>query len=210
MAISMSTSASATGQASIRYVALGDSYTIGTGAAPEKAWPSVIAKRLYKKNPRFQLVGNLARAGWTSKDLIDYQLPVLETLTPDFVTVMIGTNDWVQEVDVKSFRGYIQRIFDRLLKMLPNAAILVITNPDFSVSAEGKSYSNGRNIAQGLAEFNQIIKDEAALRSVRVVDLFPLSQTMGQDSLLFSSDGLHPSAKGYALWADLIEPHFPN
>jgi len=72
---------------------------------------------------------------------------------------------------------------------------------------QGSLFSAGRNISQGLAEFNQIIKSQAHAFNLRVVDLYPLSQTIGT---LFSPDGLHPSAEGYGRWAALIEPAFPH
>ena len=86
--------------------------------------------------------------------------------------------------------------------------IIVVTVPDFSVMPAGKQYSGGRDISAGIASFNKIIKKEAAVHGLQVVDLYPLSQTMGGDGSLSASDGLHPSAKGYALWADLIEGAF--
>ena len=193
----------------IRYVALGDSYTIGTGTHPNKSWPALITQRLKKKDISVELVANLGRNGWTTQNLIDYELPVLKKLQPDFVTVLIGVNDWVQGVGVETFQGHISYIFDQLLRILPSAKnILVITIPDFSVMPAGRQYSRGRDIAKGIAEFNQIMIKETKRHGLNVVDLYPLSQTMGEDLSLAAADGLHPSAKGYARWADLIEPEF--
>ena len=64
----------------------------------------------------------------------------------------------------------------------------------------------GRDIARGLAEFNGIIKWEAARRGLKVVDIFALSQKMKNDSKLTAPDGLHPSAKEYGRWEEMIFP----
>lgn len=198
-------------QPSIRYVALGDSYTIGTGAQLDESWPVLSTIRLQKKSFPIELVGNLGRNGWTSQNLIDYELPQLKELNPSFVTILIGVNDWVQGVDTSTFQHNAGYIFDEVLRILPNTQhILIITIPDFSVTPTGKQFSNGRNISQGIKEFNQIIIKEARLRGLKIVDLYPLSQKMGQDYSLIAQDGLHPSAKGYAQWADLIEPVFES
>ena len=195
----------------IRYVALGDSYTIGTGAPLDESWPARITTRLRKKGFPIELVGNLGHNGWTSQNLIDDELPLLKELNPSFVTLLIGVNDWVQGVDAQTFQRHLRHILEELLKILPNPQrILIITIPDFSVTPMGKQFSQGRNIAQGIKEFNQIIIKEAQLRGVKTVDLYPLSRTLGLDSSLIAQDGLHPSAKGYARWADLIGPVFEN
>jgi acyl-CoA thioesterase-1 len=195
--------------ASIRYVALGDSYTIGTGARLDESWPVLTTIRLQQKGFPVQLVGNLGRNGWTSQNLIDFELPALKELKPDIVTVLIGVNDWVQGVDAKVFQGHLENIFDELLKIVPNPKhLLIVTIPDFSVTPEGKQFANGRNISEGIKAFNQIIFQEAQARGLTTVDVYPASQMMGQDASLIAQDGLHPSARGYAQWADLIEPAF--
>jgi len=120
---------------------------------------------------------------------------------------LIGVNDWVQGVDAQVFQTHLGFILDALLKLLHNPRhILVITIPDFSVTPTGRLFSNGRNIPQGIHEFNTIITQEAQARGLKTVDLYPLSQKLGQDPSLMSQDGLHPSAKGYAQWALLIGP----
>ena len=196
---------------SIRYVALGDSYTIGTGTQLEQSWPALSTSRLQKKGFYIELVGNLGRNGWTSQNLIDYELPQLKELKPSFVTLLIGTNDWVQGVDAQTFQKHMEYILRELLKIVPDSKhILIITIPDFSVTPVGKEFSHGRDIAQGIKEFNQIIIKEAQLHGIKTVDIYPLSQTIGQDPSFIAQDGLHPSAKGYAQWTDLIEPVFEN
>ena len=203
--------ASASARSSISYVALGDSYTIGTGGPPGKSWPAVITQRLQKKGIPVELVANLGHAGWTTQDLIDYQLPVFEKIHPDMVSVLIGTNDWVHGIDGAVYEKNFHFILDKVLEVVPDRKkVIVVTIPDFSVMPAGSQYSGGRNISAGIASFNLIIKKEAALHGLKVVDLCPLSQTMGGDASLSAPDGLHPSAKGYALWADLIEKAFDS
>src|SRR5213593_5190153 len=75
----------------VRYLALGDSYTIGTGASDDAhAWPSIVARRLGAE------LTNPAVNGYTTEDLIRDELPLFRTLQPDLVTVLIGVNDLVQ------------------------------------------------------------------------------------------------------------------
>lgn len=191
----------------VRYAALGDSYTHGTGAEAKESWPAVVSERLRAKGVAIELMANLAQNGWTSQNLIDYALPLLQDLRPDFVTVLIGTNDWVLEVDPKTFQRNLKRILEHLTQLLPKRrSILILTIPDFSISPAGGQYSNGKDITKGLAQFNQIILSEARAFGLPTVDLFSLSPAFRKNPALFSSDNLHPSAQGYAVWADTIEP----
>jgi acyl-CoA thioesterase-1 len=196
-------------QQPLRYVALGDSYTIGTGATPDESWPAVVTKRLQGQKIPIELMGNLGVNGWTTQDVIFAELPQFKKLKPDVTTLLVGTNDWVQSMPESIFRKNLQTILDQVLQIIPNKKhILIVTVPDFSVTPLGKDYSFGRDISQGLKAFNRIIKEEARRRDLKVVDIYPLSKTFGKDASLISKDGLHPSAKGYAKWADQIEPAF--
>jgi lysophospholipase L1-like esterase len=154
-----------------------------------------------------ELVSNPARTGWTTQDAIERELPAFRTAKPDFATLMIGVNDWVQTVDGATFRRRLGHLLDEMLKMLPNKKrLLVINIPDFSVTPDGPHHAHGRDIRAGLENFNCIIADEAQKRRVRVVDIFPLSQKMQRYPESIAADGLHPSAQTYARWEELIFP----
>ena len=191
----------------IRYLPLGDSYTICTGASPKESWPHLLTNHLNETKFNCILLDNPARNGFTTQDLIDNELPLLKTLKPDFVTLLIGVNDWVRNVPVATFDRNLVYILDEIQKSIPDKSkIILITIPDFGVTPTGKNYSNGRNISNGIAEFNTIIKLEAKKRKLPVVDIFELTKKMGSDESLVARDGLHPSAKEYALWETLVLP----
>lgn len=191
----------------IRYVALGDSYTIGEGAQREEAWPVLLTKHLKEKGIDIELVANPSVTGWTTQNLIDSELPVFNSSNPTFATLLIGVNDWVQQVDKEKFHSNLNYIIDKVLEKLPNKKNLVlITIPDFSATPNGAKYGHGRNITEGIKEFNSIISAEAKKRGLKLVDIFPTTQQMKNKPDHVAADGLHPSAKEYALWESLIYP----
>jgi lysophospholipase L1-like esterase len=191
----------------IRYVPLGDSYTICQGAKLSECWTELLTVNLYKKSVKIELITNPARSGWTTKDLIERELGVFELAKPDFTTLLIGVNDWVQNVPEDTFRRNFSFIIDRIQGILPDSHnIVIITIPDFSVKPKGQNYSEGRNISAGLMRFNEIIFEEAAKRKIRTVDLFTLSQEMKYDKEMIAADGLHPSYKEYEIWEKMIFP----
>jgi acyl-CoA thioesterase I len=198
---------SAAAEEKIRYVALGDSYTIGERASPNESWPALLTRHLREQGIDVDLVANPSVTGWTTKDLIERELPIFRKEKPNFATLLIGVNDWVQGVDEKTFRERFSFIVNEMLNVLGRKQrLLIVTIPDFGVTPTGPNYARGRNISEGIASFNKIIAGESQKRGLRVVDIFELSKKMATDRSLVATDGLHPSAKAYADWEKLIFP----
>lgn len=189
----------------VRYVALGDSYTICEGAKWEESWPYLLTQNLNKAGIAIELIANPSKTGWTTQQLIDNALPVFDSSSPAFATILIGVNDWAQLETKENFQKNLRFILDHVQRKVKNNLVL-ITIPDFSVTPEGYKYAKGRNISEGIQEFNTIIKEEARKRKLKCADLFPLTLGMKDHPELIATDGLHPSAKEYALWEKLIFP----
>ena len=195
------------GKEKIRYAVIGDSYSCGEGAKPSESWPALLTAHLKQQGLNIDLVSNPSVTGWTTKDAIDKELPKFVNSNPNFATLLVGVNDWVQGVDEVSFRNRLSYLLDSMLAVLPNKKrLLLVTIPDFGVTPTGHKYSRGRNIHEGIMQFNKIVIEEAHKRGLQVVDIFPLSKKMGEDKSLVAKDGLHPSAKTYAEWERLIFP----
>lgn len=191
----------------IRYVAIGDSYSIGEGATPDESWPAILTRHLNENGLHVDLVANPSVTGWTTQQAIDRELPIFVQSKPTFASLQIGVNDWVQGVDEKTFRKRFTFLLDEMLALLPDKKrLLIVTIPDFGVTPTGGRYARGRNISEGLTRFNEIINEEAKKRGLKVVDVFPLSQWVKNDPSLVGPDGLHPSAKEYAEWEKIIFP----
>ncbi|MFA9288967.1 MAG: SGNH/GDSL hydrolase family protein [Weeksellaceae bacterium] len=191
----------------ISYLPLGDSYTIGEGLPETDRWPNQLASHLNRDGIEVIIVANPARTGFTTQQLIDYELPLVQQYKPQVVTLQIGVNDWVQGVSKEDFQANIKLILDNLQNTLADRnAIVIVTIPDFSASPTGAQYGSGRDISAGIAEFNAVLLDEATARGLPIADVYPVSQQMKVDPSLIHTDGLHPSAKQYALWEAIIYP----
>lgn len=195
----------------IRYAAIGDSYTICQGVAQTDCWPVVLTHHLKEAGIDIELVANPSRTGWRTQEATEKELPVYETSQPTFATLLIGVNDWVHGSGVNKFTSNLRQLMDRMTAKLPKPGRLVIvTIPDFSCAPRGEVYGYGRNISKGITRYNTIIKKEAKQRGLPVVDIFPLSQSFCKQPEMFVEDGIHPSAKQYALWEELIFPVAQN
>jgi acyl-CoA thioesterase-1 len=190
-------------EGALRYVALGDSYTIGTSVSSDASWPSQLVARV----PDLQLVANLAVNGYTSADLIDEELPALTGLRPDLVTLLIGVNDVVQGAPEEAYRANISRILDAILKQVGPNRVLCVATPDYTVTPQGAAFGPPEVARTGIERVNSLLEDACLARSVRFVpEIFAISQAAATDRSLVADDGLHPSGAQYALWVDAIQP----
>lgn len=191
----------------LRYVALGDSYTIGTatGGAPER-WPNQLVARLGAQEPVLHLVANLGVNGFTSRDVLDEELPKLAALRPEFATLLVGVNDVVQRVPDTTYARNVALILDELLAALPLDRIVAVATPDYTVTPQGAAYGDPTLQAAGIRRNNEILRDMAAARGIAFVDIHDLSRRAAGDRSLVADDGLHPSGAQYALWVDRIAP----
>jgi lysophospholipase L1-like esterase len=188
----------------LRYVALGDSYTIGTATrSAAERWPDQLVAQL---GARLDLVANLAVNGFTSRDVIEQELPRLDELRPGFASLLIGVNDVVQGVDAAMFERNVSAILDDLLRRLPPSRILAVSTPDYTVTPEGASYGDPISQAAGIRRNNGILRDLARERGIAFVDIHDLSLRAVDDRSLVAADGLHPSGAQYTLWVGRIAP----
>ncbi|HKB28989.1 MAG TPA: SGNH/GDSL hydrolase family protein [Candidatus Limnocylindrales bacterium] len=192
----------------MRYVALGDSYTIGTSVSESERWPNQLVAALAATSPglRFELVANLGVDGFTSRDVIDRELPRLADLAPGFVTLLVGVNDVVQGVPATTFEANAARIVDVVLGLVPPARVLVVTTPDYTVTPAGADFGDPAAQSAGIRRNNAILARLAETAGITVIDIHDISLEAAADRSLVARDGLHPSGAQYARWVERILP----
>lgn len=186
----------------LRYVALGDSYTIGTSVGERERWPN----QLVALEPRLELVANLAVNGFTSHDVIEVELPRLDALRPEFITLLIGVNDVVQGVPAETYRRNVARVLEDAVERVGANRVLVVTTPDYTVTPSGSDYGDPAQQAAGIRENNAIITEVARALGITVVDIHDISLEAATDPSLVAFDGLHPSGAQYTRWIERILP----
>jgi lysophospholipase L1-like esterase len=189
----------------IRYVALGDSYTIGTNESESARWPNQLVVKL-AGSVGLQLDENLGVNGYSSANVLDRELPQLDALRPDFVSLLIGVNDVVRGTPAANYRANLIAIFDFLLDRLPANRIVVVSTPDYTLTPAGNSFGDPLQQRAAISEFNGIEQEVAQARGIKFVDISGVANEVAEDAELVAGDGLHPSAKQYAAWAELIAP----
>lgn len=189
----------------IRYVAIGDSYTIGYGVLEVDRWPNVLVNNLKKEGININLVANPSVSGFSVRDAIEFELPEVERIKPDFVTILIGANDSFRQEETETYKKDLLELLDKLEKILPNPKnIVLITIPDYSISPQAFGFPK-KELSKLIQDYNEVIKEEGNKRGLKIADIFPVSQTMIETSD-YIEDGLHPSAQGYLKWEKVIFP----
>jgi acyl-CoA thioesterase I len=187
-----------TSRGPLKYLALGDSYTIGTGASDDAhAWPSIIASRLGAE------LTNPAVNGYTTEDLIREELPLFARLEPDLVTVLIGVNDLVQGRAAEQYRRSLARIYDEV-RAAPT--VVAVSIPTWSYVPAAAQFGGRDKVERLTAVFNAIAHEEASARAFAWVDIGPASTAGVGTPGWIASDDLHPGDPQYAAWAEAIWP----
>lgn len=192
-----------------RFLALGDSYTIGEGVAADRRWPQRLVQDLHSQGITLGDPQVIAVTGWTTAQLAAAMDAA--TLQPPYelVTLLIGVNDQYQGGTPGDYRPAFTDLLQRAIALAGDAAarVIVISIPDWGVTRFARE--NGRDpqrIAAEIDTFNAIARDETARAGAHWVDVTGISREAGDHVGMLASDGLHPSATQYAQWVERIAP----
>jgi lysophospholipase L1-like esterase len=193
----------------MRYLALGDSYTIGEGVAEDSRWPVQLARALRSEGIALDDPDIIATTGWTTDELaaaIDAARPADDYA---LVSLLIGVNNQYRGRSVDEYRHEFSALLERAIGFAGGRSdrVLVLGIPDWGVTRFG--HASGRDlavIADELDAYNDAARDICALRGVAFVDITPVSRDRGAAPDMLADDGLHPSAAMYARWTQLALP----
>jgi lysophospholipase L1-like esterase len=191
---------------SIRYLALGDSYTIGESVSEAERWPNQLAKLLAENGYSVE-VKIIARTGWTTSELWEGIQKEELTAPYDMVSLLIGVNNQYRGYDIEEYRKEFIFLLNKSIEYAggDKTHVFVVSIPDWGVTP----FASGRDaekIAAEIDAFNQVNKEEAQKAGVGYADVTPISREAVRDSSLIAPDGLHPSGKMYTEWAELALP----
>jgi lysophospholipase L1-like esterase len=195
-----------TERAQLTYLALGDSYTIGTGATHEsRNFPSLLARRLETESGHPVRVVNPAVNGFTTVDLLAKEIGFIDQLHPHVVTVLIGVNDLVRGRSPQQYRETLVEIYEAIATLeLPRGRVAAISIPDWSIVPAARDYGDPNHIKRTTDAFNAAAREEAARRSYTWVDISGISRTGLGSPRWIAADDLHPGDAQYEAWADEI------
>lgn len=190
---------------SFRYLALGDSYTIGESVAEADRWPIQLADKLNDAGVSVDKPQIIAVTGWTTDELMNGITEADPQGPFDLVTLLIGVNNQYRGRSVEDFRTELQTLLATSTKLAGGdpQKVLLLSIPDWGVTPFAKKQGKDSDkVAREIDQYNAVKKEEAEKLGMLFVDITPGSRKAKNDSTLLASDGLHPSGKMYEQWAD--------
>ena len=186
-----------------KYLALGDSYTIGQGVPPDERYPVQTKKWLVDNGiPGIADPQIIATSGWTTANLQTAIINQNPTGPYDAVSLLIGVNDQYREMDTAGYRNRFTELLQQSISLANNlpSHVFVLSIPDYSVTPFAMFYDVDK-IKKQIDEFNGINKQISLSFNVQYLDITPSTREAKNNLALLCSDGLHPSGLEYNKWA---------
>ena len=187
-------------QSNLRYLALGDSYTIGEGIKFEYNYPKQIVNQIFL----IDTVTVIAKTGWTTDELID-TLNNLQLDKFDVVSLLIGVNNQFRGYQIDKYIMEFESLLNRAIDYSKDKKnVFVLSIPDYGVTPFGKVKGQER-IYREINSYNYINRIMAEKYNVMYFDITEISRKAENDSSLLAEDKLHPSKKMYKMWIEKLK-----
>lgn len=183
----------------LRYLALGDSYTIGEGVAPEECWPNQMVALLRDQGSEFADPDIIAQTGWTTDELSS----AMERRAPqgpyDLVSLLIGANDNYRGRSVAEYGNEFGRLLGAAIALAGDrpGRVLVLSIPDWGVTPFACDRDRAA-ITRSVDDFNAAARSQVEPAGAMWLDITAFSRAAPNAVV---SDGLHPTADQYTRWA---------
>lgn len=192
----------------MRFLALGDSYTIGEGVAEADRWPNQLVRALRSRGIAVDPPQLIARTAWTSDELADAITAARVEHRFDVVSLLVGVNDQYRGRPVTAFEPEFAQLLQRAIGFANDRAghVFALSIPDWGATpfAEGRDRAL---VTREIGMYNESGERLARAAGVRWFDVTTITREMLRDPSLVAPDGLHPSSAMYARWAELLLPH---
>jgi hypothetical protein len=195
------------GKNTSKFLALGDSYTVGASVTFSERWPVQFLDELKLYTSAIDTLQIIATSGWRV-DQLKFGMDN-SNLEPPYglVSLLIGVNNQYQGQNANDFRPEFIEMLEKSLKLVNyrKERFFVISIPDWGASPYGFGFDRAK-VSKEINEFNSVVKEESEKRGLRYFDIAAISRRALIDRTLIASDGLHPSGKMYKLWVDMMIP----
>jgi lysophospholipase L1-like esterase len=188
-----------------KYLALGDSYTIGEKVAEKDNFPNQTITLLNQTGKRFEEATIIAKTGWTTDELQEKLAQTKLAIPFDVVTLLIGVNNQYRGRSIDEYAVQFEQLLQQAISYAggKKESVIVLSIPDWGVTPFAADRDR-KKIANEIDLYNATNKKIAAQYQVHYIDITPYTREATHDLSLVAEDGLHPSAKDYKRWAVLV------
>jgi len=191
----------------IRFLALGDSYTIGQSVAMQARWPEQLADSLAVRGLATDALRIIATTGWRTDNLINaVKNQNLQTGQYNLVSLLIGVNNQYQNRPFSQYITEFPALLDSAIRYAggDKSKVFIVSIPDYAYTPFGQQSQNPNEISQELDQYNEFSKHIADSLHITWFDITPISRLGIAQPSLVAADGLHPSGLLYTEWVKLM------
>jgi len=189
--------------AQLKYLALGDSYTIGESVLEKDRWPNQLAS-LLSSGIREVKTSIVATTGWRTDNLMN-AIDIAKLKDEyNLVSLLIGVNNQYQGKSADQYAIEFEELLKTSIRLAKGNKenVFVVSIPDYGFTPFGQK--NQSKISKEIDQFNEISKKITNQYHIKYFNITDISRQGISDPTLVAGDGLHPSGKMYALWAQRI------
>ena len=191
-----------------KYLALGDSYTIGESVCETCRFPAQLKDSLELNTDDMINLQVIAQNGWTTTDL----LSAIDNAAPandfDLVTLLIGVNNQYQNKPFSLYESEFPALVNKAIAIAKDDKnnVIVVSIPDYAFTPFGQSSSNPTMISMQIDQYNTFAQNYCNQNNIEFVNITDMTRQGLNDPELVASDGLHPSEKAYSQFTSLLLP----
>lgn len=192
----------------LKYLALGDSYTIGESVCETCRFPEQLKTSLsvnLNKNISLEII---ATTGWTTQNLLSALADQNPPSDQDLVTLLIGVNNQYQHKPFSVYETQFPELLNKAIALAKGdkTKVIVISIPDYAYTPFGQNSGNSATISTEIDQYNAFAENYAVQQGVRFVNITDITRQGLSNPELVAPDGLHPSKSAYAKFVEKILP----
>ncbi len=187
------------------YLALGDSYTIGTNEQYNNNYPNQVVQLLRKQQLDIADPVIIAHAGWTTGKLLKGLNTRSLRDTFSFVSLLIGTNNQFSRLGTEQYRTEFEALLKGAIAYASGKGshVFVLSLPDWTVTPFAW-YFDKKVMSREFDAYNAACREITTNYKCRFIDVTADSRAWIGNMEYLAADSLHFSAKGYAVWAEKL------
>ncbi|MCF6129236.1 SGNH/GDSL hydrolase family protein [Flavobacterium sp. AS60] len=190
-----------------KYLALGDSYTIGESVCETCRFPVQLKDSIGKylnANDTFQ-VKIIATTGWTTTNLKSAIAAENPTNDYDLVTLLIGVNNQYQHQPFSLYEQEFPELVNTAIQKAKGDKnnVIVVSIPDYAFTPFG---NGNTTISTEIDNYNAFAENYCNANNITFITITDITRLGLVQPELVATDGLHPSSVAYAKFVERLLP----
>jgi lysophospholipase L1-like esterase len=190
-----------------KYLALGDSYTIGQSVCETCRFPIQLQDSISKYIDDIDTFQTkiIAQTGWTTSNL---KPAITSQNTPndyDLVTLLIGVNNQYQNTPFNVYEQEFPELVSTAIEKAKGKKenVIVVSIPDYAYTP----FRNGNTtISTQIDTYNAFAENYCITNNISFVNITDITRLGLAQTNLVATDGLHPSKIAYTKFVERILP----